>query len=250
MRSVRAITTVTLLCLTSFISAASAQTMQLSCPHFKNPHQALDCVEALFSQTPVHMIVGSVPPGNGFAFGLAVEQTIHHVSPFAPSVPPDMRDDNRAFLPQFESRNTIMNGDGYKSLIHPELAVAVSTNGSWYATGSVDWLPPLHYKDRSRTVRPFISGAPPETIQCHRLAGLCTQSVLAVNAYATHRVARTIPFYGLGPRSLDTSYDFRLDETYAGVTARLPLADTFTVTSQFDGEMVNEPLVLWLPRQK
>ena len=241
MRSFRAIPTAMLLFLSSFVSAASAQTMQLSCPHLKHPHQALDCAEALFSQNPVHMIVGSVPPGNGFALGLALEQTIHYVSPFAPTVPLDMRDSNRAFLPEFESRKSTNNGDGYKSLVHPELAVAFSTNGSWYATGSVDWLPPLHYIDRSRTVNPFLSGAPPETIQCHWLAGLCTQSVFAVNAYATHRVARTIPFYGLGPRSPNTSYDFRLDETYAGLTTRMPLADAFTVTAQFEMLQANVP---------
>src|SRR5690349_12902631 len=70
----------------------SAQTMKYSCPNFfADIHQSLDCIEALFSETPAHLTFSGVPPGNGMALGGVLEDKIHYVSPFVPRPDPDLR---------------------------------------------------------------------------------------------------------------------------------------------------------------
>ena len=78
-------------------NTVSAQAVEYSCKYFtKSVFQATDCMEALFSEDMPylhgHLATGSVPPGNGFALGVVIEKPTHYVSPFAPQVPPDMRD--------------------------------------------------------------------------------------------------------------------------------------------------------------
>ena len=60
---------------------AHAQVLD-TCKHPHNPHYAIDCGEALFSEDPLHLTFSSMPPGNGFALGLVLEQNSHYVSPF------------------------------------------------------------------------------------------------------------------------------------------------------------------------
>ena len=98
---------------------AHAQTMK-SCPDsFSDVHKALECVEGVFSETPVHATFSSIPPGNGFPIGIVYENPVHNVGE-------------------------------HKSLTDPKVALVGSTNSSWYTTGSLIWLAPLPYSDTSR----------------------------------------------------------------------------------------------------
>jgi hypothetical protein len=210
-------------------SIATGQTAKLSCPYFfDNLHQATDCLEAIFSEDDrslyyTHLTVGSVPPGNGFSLGIVTADPTHFVSAFAPRTLPDMRKTNpNIFAVRSDAAFPDQpNSGGRKSLFVPRVSVAASTNGSWYATGGFDWLPPLYINSpRSGPVS-----------NCNKLGKLCTDTVLTLHLEGTHSVARTISFYGLGPPSPNTQYTFRLDQTYGGLQGRLPLADYHTVNT-------------------
>jgi hypothetical protein len=178
---------------------ASAQTMK-SCPHLtSNIHQALDCIEGIFSENPVHLTMSSVPPGNGFPIGVLYDDPVHHVG-------------------------------GYKSLTETKLALVGSTNGSWYATGSFTWLPPLHYTDR-------VSNG----VLCHQLGALCTKDVLSLELYGTHRSIKSLSFYGIGSRTADTEYLFKETETYGGVIVRMPLWNWLRVDGQVEDRQPSLP---------
>jgi len=99
--------------------ASLAQTMK-SCPDFgKDVHVALDCIEGIFSETPLHLTLSGVPPGNGLPIGLLYDKADEHVGT-------------------------------YRSRTETTLAFVGSTNGSLTATGSFNWFPPLHYSDAFR----------------------------------------------------------------------------------------------------
>jgi hypothetical protein len=220
-------------------STVSAQAVEYSCKYFsKSVFQATDCMEALFSEDMPylhgHLAMGSVPPGNGFALGVVIEKPTHFVSPFAPQVPPDMRDKDLFQPPADPDTKEKADRGGYKSLFVPKLGAAVSTNGSWIISGTGDWLPGI-YKYGIRSEKPPRPGLPPIKKPCHKFLFSCTESVLAVHLNGTHRVARTVSFYGLGPATPDVKYVFRLDETYGGVQARLPLVNAFILSGGVEG---------------
>ncbi len=170
--------------------AARAQTMK-SCPELmSNVHQALDCIEGIFSEAPVHLTLSSVPPGNGFPIGIVYEDAVHHIG-------------------------------GYKSLTDTTLGLVGSSNGSWDATGSFTWLPPLQYTDN-------VSNGMP----CHQPGPICTKQVMGIELYATHRSLKTLSFYSLGSSAPDRQYLFKETETYAGAMVRMPLWDWLRVDAQ------------------
>lgn len=220
-------------------TAASAQAVEYSCKYFTaSVYQATDCMEALFSEdiphVHGHLTMGSVPPGNGFALGAVIEKKTHYVSPFAPAVTPDMRDSKPFPPPKDPDTGDQTDQGGYKSLFIPRLGAAISTNGSWIVSGSADWLPGIYKRparsDRSRRKK-----------SCHEFFLFCTESVLAIHLEGTHRVARTVKSYGLGPRAPDVQHTFRFDETYGGVTARLPLVDAFILSGGIEGRYPDLP---------
>jgi hypothetical protein len=220
-------------------SVASAQAVEYSCKYFlSSVYQATDCMEALFSEDMPyvhgHLTLGSVPPGNGFALGAVIEKPTHFVSPFALWVRPDMRDGNVFPSPADPDTKEKSDQGGYKSLLVPKLGAAASTNGSWIVSGTGDWLPGI-YKFGTRLEKPLKPGLPAIKKPCHKFLLSCTESVLAVHAYATHRVARTVSFYGLGPATPDVKFTFRLDETHGGVQVSLPLVDFFTLAAGVEG---------------
>jgi hypothetical protein len=120
---------------------------------------------------------------------------------------------------------------GIKSLFIPRLVVAGSPNGSWYVSGTADWLPGIYQSWETR----------PGRTPCHKFHALCTETVLGVNFYGAHSVARTISFYGLGPASPPDKYIFGLDQSYGGVQVRMPLFDGFTVVAQVEGRHPEVP---------
>lgn len=197
-----------------FAQHCLAQRVEDSChAFFDDRHQALDCAEALFTQTDIphylpHLTVSSIPPGNGFPIGVVYEKRTNYVS--------------SPFNAQGGAETPTQ---GHKSLVDAKAALVGSTNASWYATGSITWLPPLPYKHDTKS-----NGE-----DCHRLGPLCTKSVLGIGFSVTHRDLQTISFYGLGPSSPNTQFLYRQRETYGGVTTRLPLLNWLTV----EGELEN-----------
>ena len=195
---------------------ASAQRVEDSCrAFFDDRHDALDCVEAIFTQTDIryhsiplpHLTLSSIPPGNGFPIGFVYEKRTNYVS--SPFSGPNQSDSPSA---------------GYKSLVDAKAAFVVSTNTSWYVTGSVTWLPPLSYRPESKNNKDV----------CHRLWAFCTKEVFGVDFSITHRTLQTINFYGLGPSSPNTQLSFRQTETYGGAVARMPLFNWLTMEGQIE----------------
>jgi hypothetical protein len=213
---------------------AQAQSAEYSCPDFFHLHQAVDCIEAIFSEDTAplytHFTVGSVPPSNGFALGLITEDPTHFVSAFAPHISPDMRDPDIFVVPSDVSDPSKTDSGGHKSLFVPRIGEAVSTNGSWYVTGGFDWMPGL-YVPGFTLVPPLAPGLPKTRHNCHQLGKLCTDSVLTLHFDTGHSVARTIDFYGLGPASPNRQYTFRLDQTFGSLQDRLPLLDYHTAAT-------------------
>ena len=215
--------------------SSQAQSAEYSCPHFNHLHQAVDCLEAIFSEDSkpllyTHLALGSVPPGNGFALGLITEKPIHYVSAFAPRISPDMRDRNIFVVPSYVSDPGKPDSGGLKSLFVPRIGEAVSQNGSWYVTGGFDWMPGV-YASGSTLMPPLRPGLPRVKHPCHQWGKLCTDSVLTLHADGSYSVARTIDFYGLGPASPNTQYTFRLDQTWGSLQGRLPLLDYHTAST-------------------
>jgi len=225
----------------------AGQTAKYSCPQFfTDIHQTTDCLEAIFSEDDeslfyTHLTVGSVPPGNGFSLGIVTAKPTHFISAFAPRPLVDMRNpDNKIFVvPSNVALPDKPDSGGRKSLFVPSVSVAASTNGSWYATGGFDWMPPL-YVNAAR------HGPVPT---CNKLGKLCTDTVLTLHLNGTHSVARTINFYGLGPASPSVQYTFRLDQTSGGLQGRLPLADYHSVdtSGEFSATAGIEARYLQLP---
>src|ERR1035441_9160540 len=57
--------------------AALGQTISVSCPEFfQDRHQAISCVEAIFTQDHYHFTLAALPPSNGFGPGLVLVKTI------------------------------------------------------------------------------------------------------------------------------------------------------------------------------
>jgi hypothetical protein len=217
-------------------SAASAQTAKYSCPNFlKDIHQTSDCIEAIFSETPMHLTFSSVPPGNGMALGGVVQEQVHYVSPFAPKPDPNLRSGSSELEPPFEQ--------GYKSLVNSYFVLSGSTNGSWFTSGGIDWLPPLHYVSGTRAVGPVRKNGTRRLLSCHRLGPLCTQSIFGIDVTVTHRSIQTINFYGLGPSSPSTQFTYQLNETYGGINAHMPIFDWLTIGGGIEDRQPDLPVL-------
>lgn len=201
------------LLLVLFPRHALAQRVEDSCAaFFDDPHQSLDCVEALFTQTDIphdlpHLTVSSVPPGNGFPIGVVWDKRNYYVS-----------------SPFYDPNQPNKPSQGFKSLVDATAGAVVSTNGSWYASGAITWLPPIHYRQEN------LPGA--ET--CHRLWVFCTKQVFGIQFSVTHRTVETINFFGLGPSSPSAQLSYRQGETYGGALARMPLFNWLTVAGQVE----------------
>lgn len=196
-----------------FSERAAGQRVEDSChAFFDDAHQSLDCVEAVFTQTDIpygfpHLTVSSVPPGNGFPIGIVWDKRNYFVS-----------------SPFYDQSQPNKPSEGYKSLVDATAGAVISTNGSWYASGAVTWLPPIHY--HSEKMR--------DGETCHRLWAFCTKQMFGVQFSVTHRTLQTINFYGLGPASPNTQLSYRQSETYGGALARMPLFNWLVVAGQVE----------------
>lgn len=192
---------------------ASAQRVEDSChAFFENPDQALDCAEALFTQTDIpyhmpHLTLSSIPPDNGLPVGVVWDKRNYYVS-----------------SPFYDPNQPSTPSEGYKSLVDATAAAVISTNESWFVTGALTWLPPIHYHSEKR------AGAEP----CHRLWVFCTKQMLGIQFSITHRTLQNINFYGLGNASPNTQVSYRESETYGGAVARMPLFDWLAVEAQIE----------------
>lgn len=218
---------------------AHAQVLD-TCKHPHNPHYAIDCGEALFSEDPLHLTFSSMPPGNGFALGLVLEQNSHYVSPFGLSETAHIVPGGNADPAQPDASTASLRRLGSLWSADGRLAAIASYNKSWVATGTLT-LMPAGYHDDSRTDHDG------QDVQCNRLGPsgdhfhLCTRKVFGLHLEATHRSLQAISFFGTGPRSPATQYTFALDDTYGSVSASMPLLDWVTATAGFEYRQTNLP---------
>jgi hypothetical protein len=210
-----------------------AQTFHTCRSFAENPHDATDCLEALFSEDPLHLTLSGMPPGNGFAVGAVLEQDKHFVSPFAGPVTTRLTPGTAALHPPNTSTSNIpalgslWSTDG-------RLSAIFSFNGSWATTGMLTLLP-RGYKPSHRLDHNGVQ------VQCNQLGFLCTNRIFGLHFEAEHRSLNTISFYGLGPKSPTTKYTFHQDDTYGSVRASLPLADWLSVESGLEARQANLP---------
>jgi hypothetical protein len=149
------------------------------------------CAQALFTAQPVHIAVGSLPPQNGFAAGVAFVE--HKNCPDASATTP------HPFCPS-EWRFT-WNVD----------AVA-SGNGSWRAGAYMKafrlgggQITPVFGKPAAKPSKPFFHVAP------------------LINVYAQAISLNKLYYYGLGPDTAPAAQTaFGLTETIAGASAIVP----------------------------
>jgi hypothetical protein len=202
----------TLLACAMFFALHAHGQDRTNCTKLKgNPKLITDCVEALFSQDPVHLTVSSVPPGNGIAIGIVVDQQKHYLTTYAVPEQPDFNPDSAQRDGKFERRASL-------GLVDSKLAFIGTTNLSWVATGSISWLPAA-YGTGQRT---DIHGV---THDCNKLGILCTRRVMAIHFEGTHQHLNTLSFYGLGPKSPNTKHTYPQNNTYGNVDGALPITD-------------------------
>jgi hypothetical protein len=215
------------------LSLSHAQSFD-TCKSFYNPHNALDCGEALFSRDPAHLTFSSMPPGNGFAIGGVLEQNTHYISPFAlpstvvltrGSAGPQQPDSSIKNVP---SLGSLWSADG-------RLAAIFSMNGSWLTTGMLTLMPkgyiPSHRTDHNGV-----------QVGCNKLGDLCTKKIFGIHLEATHRSLETISFYGIGRGSSSVKYIFHQADTFGSLRAALPLTDWLSIQSGFEYRQTDLPL--------
>jgi hypothetical protein len=214
----------------SFLHAQSFDT----CKSLYNPHDALDCGEALFSRDPLHLTFSSMPPGNGFAIGAVLEQNTHYVSPFAlPSTVVVAPGTASTQQPDSSTKNVPSLGSLWSA--DGRLAAVFSMNGSWMTTGMLT-LMPKGYTPGHRTDHNGVD------VSCNKLGILCTTKVFGIHLEATHRSLETMSFYGIGPTSPPVKYVFHQTDTYGSFRAALPLTDWLTVESGFEYRQTDLPV--------
>lgn len=221
-------------------SLLSAQT-RASCKGFSeslaknNLHLKLDCIEALFSEDPLHLTFSGMPPGNGMAFGLVLEQNNHYVSPFSlPAGPGSVPGLTNPKPPDFTTGKLPSVANGSLWSADARLAATFSTNGSWATIGTLTVMP-KGYKDGHRTDHAGVQ------ISCNKLGPLCTKQIFGLHVEASHRSLQTISFYGIGADSPLAKYVFHEDDTFASIRAALPLADWFTFESGAEYRLTDLP---------
>lgn len=176
----------------SAASCALGQTISVSCPKFfDDRHQAIACTEALFSQDNYHFTLASLPPSNGFGPGLVLVKNISGVTQH-----------NREYL------------------FDMSLTGAITTNGSWFTGGEIDWVPALPYKADTSV---------PDGLT---LGPLHTTSRMRIQVAPWHRSVKTLYYYGEGSASPNTQYVFTQDDTAFDLAAQFPLTRWLTATGE------------------
>ena len=200
-----------------------------------NLHFKIDCLEAWFSEDPAHLTFSGMPPGNGMAFGGVLEQNNHYVSPFSlpagPGIVPGLSNPQQ---PDFTTGELPSVAGGSLWSADGRLAAVFSTNGSWVTTGTLTVMP-KGYQDGHRTDHAGVQ------ISCNKLGPLCTKQILGLHFQASHRSLQTISFYGIGPDSPLAKYVLHEDDTFASISAALPLADWFTFESGAEFRLTDLP---------
>lgn len=186
-----------------------------NCPTmFRAPHLITDCLEALFSQDPVHLTAAGVP-GNGLSLGIEAHAQHHYASPFE-STAPAFFNDNPALR-----EGPVELVHGRLSALDAKLEALVSMNGSWIVSGSTSWMPaayiPGHRKDIYGIQHP-----------CNRLGPFCTRTVMAVHFEGTHQQMNTLSIYGIGPLSPALKHTYPEDETWGRAEIHMPFFDWLT----------------------
>jgi hypothetical protein len=193
-------------------AATSGAQDRNNCMRLKgNPKLITDCLEALFSQNPIHLTVSSLPPGNGMAMGVVLDQQRHYLTTFSPPQAVSFNADPTKRQGKFEPQASLGFADA-------KLAFIGSTNLSWVATGSLSWLPAAYGSGQRKDMHGV-------THDCNQLGILCTRKVLALHFEGTHQQLNTISFYGLGPSSPALKHTYPQNNTYGNVYGSLPIFD-------------------------
>lgn len=179
-----------------------------------NPKLITDCLEALFSQDPIHLTVSSLPPGNGMAMGIVLDQQRHYLTTFRPP-------QQSVFDPDSAKRQGKFEPQASLGFVDANLAFIGSTNLSWVATGSVSWLPAAYGSGQREDIHGI-------THDCNQLGILCTRNVLALHFEGTHQQLNTISFYGLGPSSPALKHTYPQNNTFGNIYGSLPIFDWLT----------------------
>ncbi len=182
-------------------SCALSQTISVSCPKFfDDRHQAIACTEAIFSQDNYHFTLASLPPSNGFGPGIVLVKNISGVT-----------------------------RQNHEYLFDMSLTGAVTTNGSWFTGGEIDWVPALPYQP-STTVPGGLTLGP-----------LHTTSRMRIQIAPWHRSVDTLYDYGEGSASPNTQYVFAQDDTAFDLAAQFPLTSWLTPTGAFEVRSTSLP---------
>lgn len=196
-------------------TALSSAQDRSNCMKLKgNPKLITDCLEALFSQDPIHLTVSSLPPGNGMAVGIVLDEQRHYLTTFNPPQDAVFDPDPAKRLGKFEQQASL-------GLVDAKLAFVGSTNLSWVATGSLSWLPATYGSGK----REDLHGVEHD---CNQLGFLCTRNVLALHFEGTHQQLNTISFFGLGPSSPAFKHTYPQNNTYGNIYGSLPIFDWLT----------------------
>ncbi len=232
-RKLKALATFFAVALLGTASLSHAQAYSTCKSFSQNPHDALDCIEAMFSASPAHLTFSSMPPGNGLALGGVLEQNTHYVSAFATPTNPELLSGRAGPVLPTGSTSSLPSF-AYLWSADARLAALYSMNGSWVATGSLT-LMPKGYVPGHRTDHNGVE------VSCNKLGSLCTRKVFGLHLEGTHRSLQTLSFYGLGPLSPPVKYFFKENDTFGSVRAALPVRDWLTLETGFEYRQTDLP---------
>jgi hypothetical protein len=175
------------------IHGAFGQTPGVSCPEFfADRHDAVACVEGLFSADNYHFTLAPLPPSNGFGPGIVLTKKIEGTT----GQPP---------------RDYVVDLSG---------TAAITTNGSTYLGGDLQWLPPLPYQPD-----PSVAGG-------LKLGKLRVTSRAALEITGWNRKIHTLYYYGDGSASPNKQFHFGENETAFDVNVRMPLMRWLVATGE------------------
>lgn len=104
----------------------------------------------------------------------------------------------------------------------PSLTFVGSTNGSWGARGNIDWLPPAVVNEHKKP-------------SCHEFLHHCTIEPPLISFSVTYSSIQTIYFYGIGPLSPSTQFQYGENQLVGGIDAEIPIINGLDFVGSAEG---------------
>ncbi|MGD0162317.1 MAG: hypothetical protein ABSB39_07580 [Candidatus Sulfotelmatobacter sp.] len=101
---------------------------------------------------------------------------------------------------------------GASQSVSPSLTFVGSTNGSWGVHGEVDWFPPAVVSEK-------------KSPHCYQFLHHCTTDPPLFILSGNYESIQTLDFYGIGPVSPSTQFQYGENQLVAGVHADIPLTN-------------------------